>query len=117
MPHNRILRSYVAHVRGNLAKFDLRRDERVFACDSTQDGVHSLRFLAARVVCKDTVTQCVDLIRHGPLPRPDVLEMVLMLEEAMVMADQYRFVRMDEAYVSCVMRIVRDFSRLIVGVN
>ena len=117
MPHNRILRDYMAQLRGNLTKFDLRRDEHAFACDSTQDGVHSLRFLAARVVCKDTVTQCVDLIRHGPLPRPDVLDLILMLEEAMVTTDQYRFVLTEEAYVSYVMDIVRDFSRFITGIN
>jgi len=76
--------------------------------------MHSLMFLAARIVCKDTIAQCVDLIRHGPLPRPDVLEIILMVEEAMVHTDQSVLVYTEDAYISCVRRILYDFTWLLV---
>ena len=32
------------------------------------------------------IGQCADLVRNGPLPRPDVLEIILRFEEFLVLA-------------------------------
>ena len=74
--------------------------------------MHSLRFLAARALCQDTISQCVDLIQYGPLPRSDVLDAILMLEEAMVTVDVSSAVINDDEFVYVVSRIVCKFTRL-----
>jgi hypothetical protein len=75
--------------------------------------MHKLSFLAARSICLDAIDQCSDLVRNGPLPQPDVLEVVLKFEEVMVLTEQTRDSMSDTEYTSRVLQNVKDFAFLL----
>ena len=75
--------------------------------------MHRLSFLAARALCSNAIEQCVDLVRNGPLPRPDVLDLILRFEESMVLAEQSQKSMSDTEYTSLILNIARHFAGLL----
>ena len=75
--------------------------------------MHKLSFLAARALCSNVIEQCVDLVRNGPLPRPDVLDVILRFEESMVLTEQSQKSMSDSDYTSLILNIARHFAGLL----
>ena len=75
--------------------------------------MHTLSFLAARAVCLNSIDQCADIVRNGPLPHPDVLDSILMFEEDMVLTEQARAKISEAEYTFRVSKTVRYFASLL----
>ena len=72
--------------------------------------MRSLSFYAAHALGVHTIGQCADLVRNGPLPRSDVLEIILLFEELLVLAEQSHATMSDAAYASLVLKTLMHFA-------